>query len=163
VTSAFLKEALDKGATMFNWDQRKRRSGQKNGNKVIGIGVGQGYHSAGSNGFDGLVRITPDGKLHVHTGVGNLGTHSWASTARVPADLLNVSWDNVVIERGDTRKGLPFNSPQAGSLTASTESRTMYAASMDMKDTPTDIAAKMLGGKPEEYELGEEKVVHKGG
>ena len=33
----------------------------KNGTKVIGIGVGQGYHSAGSNGFDGLLRITPDG------------------------------------------------------------------------------------------------------
>src|SRR5665213_2173092 len=163
VTSAFLKDALAKLRTLANWDELKKKSGQKNGTKVTGIGIGQGYHSAGTNGFDGLVRITPDGKLHVHTGVGNLGTHSWASTARVPADLLNVSWDNVVIERGDTRRGLPFNSPQAGSLTASTESRTMYAAAMDMKDKLTDIAAKMLGGKPEDYELGDEKVVHKGG
>ena len=54
VTSAFLKEALDKGAAMFNWDEKKQRSGQKNGTKVTGIGIGQGYHSAGSNGFDGL-------------------------------------------------------------------------------------------------------------
>ena len=77
VTSAFLKEALDKGATMFRLGRtKKRRSGQKNGNKVTGIGIGQGYHSAGHNGFDGLLRITPDGKLHVHTGVGNLGTYS---------------------------------------------------------------------------------------
>ena len=121
VTSAFLKDALAKLRTLVNWDELKKKSGQKNGTKVTGIGIGQGYHSAGTNGFDGLVRITPDGKLHVHTGVGNLGTHSWASTARVPADLLNVSWDNVVIEHGDTRRGLPFNSPQAGSLTASTE------------------------------------------
>src|SRR6202012_822440 len=146
---------------MFKWSDRKKLSGQKTGNKVIGVGIGQGYHSAGSNGFDGLLRITPDGKLHVHTGVGNLGTHSWASTARVAPDLLNVSWDNVVIERGDTRRGLPFNSPQAGSLTASTESRTMYAAAMDMKAKLTDIAAQMKGGKPDDYELGKEKVVHK--
>ena len=76
VTSAFLKDALDKAAAMFDWDEQRKRSGQKNGTKVTGIGIGQGYHSAGSNGFDGLVRITPDGKLHVHTGVGNLGTHS---------------------------------------------------------------------------------------
>ncbi len=163
VTSAFMKEALAKLRTMVNWDELKKKSGQKNGTKVTGIGIGQGYHSAGTNGFDGLVRITPDGKLHVHTGVGNLGTHSWASTARVAPDLLNVSWENVVIDRGDTRRGLPFNSPQAGSLTASTKSRTMYAAAMDMKEKLTDIAAKMLGGKPEEYELGDEKVVHKGG
>jgi CO/xanthine dehydrogenase Mo-binding subunit len=163
VTSAFLKDALAQLRKFSNWDERKKRSGQKNGTKVTGIGIGQGYHSAGSNGFDGLLRFTPDGKLHVHTGVGNLGTHSWASTARVAPDLLNVSWDNVVIERGDTRRGLPFNSPQAGSLTASTESRTMYAAAMDMKDKLTDIAAQMLGGKPEDYVLGDEKVVAKAG
>jgi CO/xanthine dehydrogenase Mo-binding subunit len=161
LTSAFQKEALDKAALMFKWSDRKKLSGQKNGTKVTGIGIGQGYHSAGTNGFDGLLRITPDGKLHVHTGVGNLGTYSHSATARVAADMLNVSWDNVIIERGDTRKGLPFNSPQAGSLTASTQSRTMYVAAVDMKDKLTDIAAKSLGGQPADYVLGTEKVVHK--
>ena len=94
---------------MFNWEQKKARSGQRNGTKVTGIGVGQGYHSAGSNGFDGLLRITPDGKLHVHTGVGNLGTYSHSATARVAAEILNYSWDNAIIERGDSRRGLPWN------------------------------------------------------
>ncbi len=163
LTSAFQKDALAKLKILGNWEERKKRSGQKNGTKVTGIGIGQGFHSAGSNGFDGLVRITTDGKLHIHTGVGNLGTHSHYSTARVAADLLNVNWENAIVERGDTRRGLPFNSPQAGSLTASTQSRTMYAAAMDMKDKLTDIAAQMLGGKPEDYVLGDEKVVSKSG
>jgi len=161
LTSAFQKEALDKAALMFKWSARKNLSGQKNGTKVTGIGIGQGYHSAGTNGFDGLLRITPDGKLHVHTGVGNLGTYSHSATARVAADMLNVSWDNVIIERGDTRKVLPFNSPQAGSLTAATQARTMDVAAVDMKDKLTDIAAKSLGGQPADYVLGTEKVVHK--
>ena len=163
LTSAFQKDALAKLKILGNWEERKKRSGQKNGTKVTGIGIGQGFHSAGSNGFDGLLRITTDGKLHIHTGVGNLGTHSHYSTARVAADLLNVNWENAIVERGDTRRGLPFNSPQAGSLTASTQSRTMYAAAMDMKDKLTDIAAQMLGGKPEDYVLGDEKVVSKSG
>ena len=30
-TSAFLKEALDKGAELFNWEERKARSGQRDG------------------------------------------------------------------------------------------------------------------------------------
>jgi len=161
LTSAFQKEALDKAGVMFKWAERKKASGQKTGNKVTGIGIGQGYHSAGTNGFDGLLRITSDGKLHVHTGIGNLGTYSHSATARVAADLMNCEWENVVIERGDTRKGLPFNSPQAGSLSASTQSRTMYAAAMDMKDKLTDIAAKTHGGQPADYVLGKEKVVHK--
>ena len=45
LTSAFQKEALDKAAVMFKWAERKKTSGQKTGNKVTGIGIGQGYHS----------------------------------------------------------------------------------------------------------------------
>jgi xanthine dehydrogenase molybdenum-binding subunit len=161
VTSAFMKEALDKGAELFKWEEKKKHSGQRTGNKVIGVGVGQGYHSAGTNGFDGLVRITPDGKLHVHTGVGNLGTYSHSATSRVAAEFLNYKWENVIIERGDSRFGLPWNSVQAGSLTASTESRTNYVAAMDAKQKLLDIAAQLLGGTPDDYDLGEERVVAK--
>ncbi|HMI15676.1 MAG TPA: molybdopterin cofactor-binding domain-containing protein, partial [Bradyrhizobium sp.] len=161
ITSSFMREALDQAAAKFNWDQKKARSGQRNGTKVTGIGIGQGYHSAGSNGFDGLLRITPDGKLHIHTGVGNLGTYSHSATARVAADILNYAWDNAIIERGDSRRGLPWNSNQAGSLTASTMSRTMYVAAVDMKEKLLDIAAQMLGGAVADYDLGDEKVVSK--
>ena len=38
-TSAFMKEALDKGAELFGWNERKARSGQRNGSKVRGVGV----------------------------------------------------------------------------------------------------------------------------
>jgi CO/xanthine dehydrogenase Mo-binding subunit len=161
VTSAFQKDALDKAAELFNWEERKKRSGQRVGSKVTGIGIGQGYHSAGSNGFDGIVRITADGKLHVHTGVGNLGTYSHSATARVAADLLNYSWDNVIIERGDSRRGLPWNSNQAGSLTASTQSRTMYVAALDAKKKLIEVAAMVLGGAADDYELGHETVISK--
>ena len=67
----------------------------------------------------------------------------------------------MIIERGDSRLGLPWNSPQAGSLTASTKSRTNYVAAMDLKDKLLDIAAQMLGGAPADYELGNERVVAK--
>ncbi len=113
------------------------------------------------NGFDGLLRITLDGKLHVHTGVGNLGTYSYAATSRAAAEILNYAWDNVVIEHGDSRRGLPWNSVQAGSNTTFTESRTNYVAAMDARTKLLQIAAKDLGGVPEDYDLGEERVVHK--
>src|ERR1700724_2688877 len=34
VTSAFVQEALDKGAALFKWDERKAQSGKRNGSKV---------------------------------------------------------------------------------------------------------------------------------
>ena len=59
VTSAYMAEALDLGAKRWNWAEKAKRSGRRKGSKVTGIGVGQGYHAAGTSGFDGLVRITP--------------------------------------------------------------------------------------------------------
>lgn len=158
MTSAFLKDALDKGAEKFKWEEKKKLSGQKKGTKVIGVGVGSAFHSAGRTGFDGLVRITADGKLHIHTGVGNLGTYSYGATARVAAEVLKCKWENCVIERGDSRKHLPWNSPQVGSNTSFTQSRTNYVAAVDAKNKLLEIAATDLGGKAEDYDLGNERV-----
>lgn len=162
ITSAYMREALDKGAARFEWETKRAMSGQRRGSKVIGVGVGQAFHSAGSSGFDGLVRLTPEGKLHIHTGVGNLGTYSYASTSRVAAEVLQCDWENCVIERGDTRRGLPWNLGQFGSNTSFTMSRTNYAAAMDAVGKLKEIAARDMGGSPDDYEIGNETVFRRG-
>ena len=158
LTSSHLADALAIGADQFDWEAKLAQSGQRNGSKVIGVGVGQAYHSAGSNGFDGLVRITPDGKLHIHTGVGNLGTYSHTATSRVAAEVLKCNWDNCVIQRGDSRKHLPWNFGQFGSNTSFTMTRTNYVAAMDALEKLLEIAAIDLGGSPTDYDIGEERV-----
>jgi CO/xanthine dehydrogenase Mo-binding subunit len=161
LTSAYLKDALDMGAKAFNWEEKKKLSGTRKGSKVIGVGIGQAFHTAGANGFDGLLRILPNGKLHIHTGVGNLGTYSYAGTARIAAEVLGYNWDNVIIERGDSRKGLPWNLGQFGSNTSFTMARTNYVAAVDAKQKLLEIAAMDLGGSPDDYDLSNEKVVSK--
>lgn len=161
LTSAYLKDALAKGAEVFKWEEKKKLSGQRNGSKVIGIGVGSAFHSGGSNGFDGIVRILPDGKLYVHSGAGNLGTFSYAATSRVAAEVLGYDWDNVVIVRGRTDRHLPWMIGQFGSNTAYTASRANYVAAVDAKDKLLEIASQVLGGTAADYELKDEKVVHK--
>jgi len=161
LTSAYLRDALDQGAEMFNWAERSQASGQRTGSKVRGYGIGQAYHSAGSNGFDGLLRITPDGILHVHTGVGNLGTYSYASTCRIAAEILGYDWDRVVLEYGGTARSLPWNLGQFGSNTSFTMTRTNYVAAHDARNKLLEIAAMMLGGAPDDYDLENERVVAK--
>ena len=107
------------------------------------------------------MRITPDGKLHIHCGVGNLGTFSYASTSRVAAEVLKVSWDNCIIERGDTRLGLPFSSPQSGSNTSFTMTRATYAGAMDALAKLKEIAATTFGGSADDYDVADERVVAK--
>ena len=158
VTSAYMNEALEKGAEMFNWSERSARSGQRRGSKVTGVAIGQGFHPASFAGFDGLVRLSPEGKLHIHTGVGNLGTYSHTGTSRVAAEILKCSWENCIIVRGDSDRHLPWNSGQFGSNTSGTQTRTAYAAAMNAVEKLKEIAAIDLGGSPEDYEIGDEKV-----
>ena len=161
VTSAYQREMLDLGAEAFNWAERRARSGQSQGSKVTGIGVGQAFHSAGRSGYDGLVRLTPDGKLHIHSGIGNLGTYSHTATSRVAAEILKCDWENCVVVRGDSRRHLPWSSSQSGSNTSFTMTRTNYVAAMDALEKLKEIAAMDLGGAPDDYDIGDETVFSK--
>ena len=86
-----MKEALDKGAEIFNWEEKKARSGKRVGTKVRGSGVAVSTYSAGSIGFDGLLIIRPDGKVQFQSGIGNLGTHAMIDVHRVAAEILGVA------------------------------------------------------------------------
>ncbi len=161
MTSAHLREALAKGGEEFGWADRSARSGQRNGSKIRGVGVGSAYHSAGGRGFDGLVVLTPEGKLHIHTGVGNLGTFSHTGTARVAAEMLKCDWEECVVIRGDSSKHLPWNFGQFGSNSSFTMTRTNYVAAMDAVQKLKEIAAMDLGGSADDYDIGEHRVFNK--
>lgn len=163
LTSAYLKDALVQGAKLFNYDERSKNGPQRIGTKIRAIGIGQCYHSAGAKGFDGLVRITTDGILHIHTGVGNLGTYSYMDTSKVAAEILGYDWDRCVIERGGSPSNMPWNLGQFGSNTSFTMTRTNYVAAIAAKDLLLDIASQSLGGSPDDYQLENEFVVAKAG
>ena len=157
VTSAFVREALDQGARTFGWDEKLARP-KVNGSKVRGIGVGIGYHGAGGRGYDGLLRIAPDGRLFIHSGVGNLGTYSYAGTCRAAAEVLQVPWERCEIVHGRSDKHLPHSSGQGGSNTIFTHTRTNWVAAQDAITKLKEIAANDLGGSADDYVIGDERV-----
>jgi len=162
LTSAFVVEALDKGKETFRWDEKKAYSGQRRGSKVRGVGVAVGPHGAGSIGFDSLMTIRPDGKLYVQSGVGNLGTHSVMDLARVAAEVLAMPWEKVEVVWGDTGKGVPWSCLSVGSQTTHAMTRANFAGANDAKRKLQEIAARDLGGAPDDYELGNERVYRRG-
>jgi len=153
LTGTAFPQAIAQGAELFGWQERSQLSGRRNGSKVTGIGVGMGYHSAGNSGYDGLCRIGTDGKLYLQTGVGNLGTYSYAAVVRAAAEVLKVEWDNCEIVRGNTDLHLPWSTFQAGSNTMFTEVRTNFVAAQDALRKLKAIAAADLGGEPDEYDI----------
>jgi xanthine dehydrogenase molybdenum-binding subunit len=162
VTSSFIKEALDRGMDQFEWEKRKAQP-KKSGTKVRGIGVATSCFVGGSIGFDGLFVIKPDGKVYIQSGIGNLGTESVSDCHRVTAEILGIPWEKCEITWGHTGKNLPWSCPSGGSQTTHAMTRAAYVAAMDAKDKLRQIAAKDLGGKPEDYEVANERVFRKGG
>jgi len=161
-TSAFLKQALDRGAEQFKWKERIARS-KRSGTKVRGVGVSSSGFFAGSVGFDGLFLIKPDGRIAIQSGIGNLGTESITDVHRVVAEVLGVPWEKCDVTWGNTSKNLPWTCVSGGSQTTHAMTRAAYAAALDGKKKLQEIAAKTLGGKPEQYEVANEKVFRKGG
>jgi xanthine dehydrogenase molybdenum-binding subunit len=157
-TSAFLKEAIDKGVELFGWEARKARSGQRTGSKVRGVGMAVSAYSAGSMGFDGLFVIKPDGTMQIQSGIGNLGTESVFDVHRVAAEIVGMPWDKVEIVWGNTARHLPSTCNQGGSQTTHAMTRAAYAAGMDARRKLQEIAAKTLGGNPDSYQVADGRV-----
>ncbi|MGY8798167.1 MAG: xanthine dehydrogenase family protein molybdopterin-binding subunit [Longimicrobiales bacterium] len=163
LTSVHAKEALVMGAEMFDWQGKLELSGRQEGTKVTGIGIGLSPYTAGSRGFDGLMMIRPDGKLYVHQGIGNLGTHSIADTARPAAEILGLNWDQVEIVWGNSSQGMPRSSVQAGSQTTHAHTRANHAAAMDALDKIQRLASRRMGGSPGAYSVDNGRVSGPGG
>jgi xanthine dehydrogenase molybdenum-binding subunit len=162
-TSAFLKEALDRGAEQFRWSERVARTPKRMGTKVRGVGVSLSCYVGGTIGFDGLLVIKPDGRIAFQSGIGNLGTESVIDVHRAGAEVLGVPWEKCDVVWGNTTKSLPFTCVSGGSQTTHAMTRAAYATAMDAKKKLQEIAAKKLGGKPEQYEVANERVFRKGG
>jgi CO/xanthine dehydrogenase Mo-binding subunit len=157
-TSCHLREALDLGAELFKWDERKARNGQRNGTKVTGMGVGLGTYTAGSIAMDGLLLVRNDGRVYVHSGIGNLGTGSVMDCSRIVAEELDLAWEQIETVWGNTSKHLAWSSPQAGSQTIHAHTRANLAAAHDLKRKLQEIAALELGGRPESYTVANGRV-----
>ncbi|HMF94217.1 MAG TPA: xanthine dehydrogenase family protein [Vicinamibacterales bacterium] len=165
VTSAFVKEALDKGREMFKWEERKAAltSARKSGTKARGLGVAVSPYSGGSIGFDGLFIIKPDGRVQIQSGIGNLGTHSMFDVHRVAAEMIGVPFEQCDIVFGNTGKNLPWTCVSAGSQTAHAMTRAGHAAAKDAIKKLQEIAAKTKGGSPDAYKVAGGKVSGPGG
>jgi len=162
-TSAFIKNALDRGAELFKWEERKAQGGKRQGSKVRGYGVSSSVFVAGSVGFDGLFVIKPDGRMYIQSGIGNLGTESFSDTQRVAAEMVGMPWEKVNVTWGHTGQNLPWSCVSGGSQTTHAHTRAAHAAATDAITKLREIAAKVRGGKPEQYTVANERVSGPGG
>jgi len=161
-TSCFMRMALDKGAEQFRWKERVAQP-RKNGTKVRGLGVSLSCYVGGTIGFDGLVVVTPEGRVRFHSGIGNLGTESVMDVHRAGAEMLGVRWEDCDVVWGDTSRIMPYTCVSGGSQTTHAMTRAAYAVAAECKQKLKEVAAKSQGGSPDGYDVVDGRVVRKGG
>ena len=148
---------------MFDWEERKARSGKRNGSKVTGVGVGQAFHPAG------FIRLRRPGAHHARRQAAHphrrrqpghlLAFQHLAHRRRSAEARLGAT---VIIERGDSRRHLPWNIGQFGSNTTSRwRARTTSRPWMRWRKLK-EIAAQRFGGSPDDYDIDGERVFRKG-
>ena len=162
VSSAFAKEAIDKGAELFNWRERVQRSGRRTGSKVTGVGMALSSYAAGASGVDGLFVIKPDGRMYIQSGIGNLGTGSTFDMMRAAAEGMDMPWEKCEVAWGATSRHLPWSCSQGGSSTTHAHTRANWAAVQDATQKLQEIAARDLGGSASDYEIEGERVYRRG-
>jgi xanthine dehydrogenase molybdenum-binding subunit len=161
-TSCFLRDALDRGADQFNWQAKVARPRQI-GSKIRGVGVSLSTYVGGTIGFDGLLVITPEGRVRFHSGIGNLGTESVIDVHRAAAEVLDVPWEACDVVWGDSSRIFPYTCASGGSQTTHAMTRAAYSVAMEARQKLKEVAAKSLGGSPDNYEVANERVYRKGG
>src|SRR5215472_1704154 len=162
-TSSFIKDALDRGAEQFKWQERVANKTKRSGSMTRGLGVSVSCFFGGSTGYDGLFLIKPGGRVAIQSGIGNLGTESVIDCHRVIAEVLGVPWEKCDLTWGNTAQNLPWTCISGGSQTTHAMTRAAHAAAMDAKQKLQEIAAQTYGGKPEHYEVAHGRVFAKGG
>jgi xanthine dehydrogenase molybdenum-binding subunit len=101
--------------------------------------------------------------MYIQTGIGNLGTENFSDAQRVAAEMVGIPWEKVELTWGNSAKNLPWSCASGGSQTTHAMTRAAYAAATDACTKLQEIAAKKYGGRPENYEVGGERVYRKGG
>src|SRR5258705_1457108 len=74
-----------------------------------------------------------------------------------------MAWEKCQLTWGDTSRNLPWSCVSGGSQTTHAMTRAAHAAATDAIKKLQQIAAKDLGGRPEDYEVANERVFRKGG
>jgi xanthine dehydrogenase molybdenum-binding subunit len=82
---------------------------------------------------------------------------------RVAAEILGVPWEKCDVVWGDTSKNIPYTCVSGGSQTTHAMTRAAHAVAMATRMRLQEIAAKSLGGSPEDYEVADERVFRKSG
>ncbi len=144
-TTTGLKQCIEKGAELFRWKESREKAAASKGHLKRGVGMGAALWFAGGGGPPStvIVKFFSDGSVNLNLGMSDIGTGTKTVMAMVVAEELGVRPELVQIENADTGT-TQFATPSGGSKTVPTESPTVRAAALSVKQQLIAMASEEL-------------------
>jgi CO/xanthine dehydrogenase Mo-binding subunit len=158
-------KAMQKGAEVFGWKDKWKGWGVPTsieGNKRRGVGVGvHGNADVGEDDSEAWVKLSPDGRAIVHACVSESGPGQRSSLCKMAAEVLSLPLERVNITPPDTHVN-PFEFGLVGSRGTFTVGSAVIQAAEDALRKLLELAAPVLGAKPEDLETEDGLIYVKG-
>lgn len=163
-----LKQCLEEGAKAFGWKEAREKksgpAGKEPGKEHLrrGVGMASGLWFAGGAMPPStvIIRMFSDGSVNLNMGASDIGTGTKTVMAAVAAEELGVEPGSIQIENADTGT-TQYTRPSGGSKTVPTESPTVRAAAIQVKQQLLSIAAEALKTDAVDLALMDGKVISK--
>ena len=150
--------ALDRALAMVAYDEvRAEQAARRRADERVQIGIGLCSYVE-ICGFgpgtpeSGAVRVRPDGRVEVSTGLGPSGQGTATSLAQLTADALGIEPSDVTVIHGDTA-AVPTGTGSFGSRAMSVGGSAVHLTAVEVADKARRIAAHLLEAAPEDVEL----------
>lgn len=143
-SSKHLRECYEKGAERIGWSRRTPGVGSmRDGNEILGLGVGTAIWGAGRGGAHARVRLSADGRARVSSATQDLGTGTYTVMALIVADKTGLPVERIDSVLGDS--SLPPGPMSGGSTATATIVPAVAAASVKVIGLMLDLASKTSG------------------
>jgi xanthine dehydrogenase molybdenum-binding subunit len=157
--------AMDEGAALFRWKEKWKgwlKPTAIEGTKRIGVGVGvHGNADIGEDASEAYVRLHPNGKAVLFSGVTEHGTGQVSNYQKMIAEVLQIPLENVSIVPADS-VFTPYEFGPAGSRGTYAIGSAVIRAAEDAQQKLFELASKHLEVPPSELDTENGMIFVKG-
>ncbi len=140
-SSKYLKKCYQMGAERIGWkDRQLQPRALKDGDWLIGYGMGTGAFGAYRNTASVKAKLQPDGKLLLQSSVNDMGPGTATMMTAVAADAMGLPANKIAVQMGST--GLPPGPTQGGSTVTSTVGSAVFEVCAALKEQIASLASK---------------------
>ncbi len=131
-SSRSLVECLREGSRRFGWAGRDARPRMRHeGEWLVGSGVASSTYPTRRRPSSAKIRLEPSGRYSVLIDASDIGTGTWTALRQIAADALDVAFEQVDLEIGDS--ALPKAPGAGGSMGLSSWGSAVYDAAQNLR------------------------------